>query len=229
MSLSNILVLSQATGYSLAFLMSFCVFVPLSLNYDNFQGHCLLYTSGTFATVDESAGIFMPSWSSPAYCTFSIFVGIFMLTVSVIQAIRMGIFLYYETDSSFFSAFLDTIICLLVTAFVFVTAIMVSGGFKAWCDAVTQRFSSCDYASLTQLFPQDTNIKTYGFYIEIGTAQFGAWCSWVCWVLLTVLAMRKLCRYHEEENIRVSMMRERKRLLNNASSNSQPSYEEIKS
>jgi hypothetical protein len=48
----------------------------------------------------------------------------------------------------------------------------------------------------------------------MGTAQFGAWASWACWVGLTVFAVLKLCRYHQLENMRVSMYRERQRLIN---------------
>jgi hypothetical protein len=51
----------------------------------------------------------------------------------------------------------------------------------------------------------------------MGTAQFGAWASWACWVGLTVFAVLKLCRYHQLENMRVSMYRERQRLINGSS------------
>ncbi|KAK8384301.1 hypothetical protein O3P69_009222 [Scylla paramamosain] len=37
--------------------------------------------------------------------------------------------------------------------------------------------------------------------------------AWVCWVGLTMFAMLKLCKYHQQENIRVSMARERARLV----------------
>ncbi|RZF32508.1 hypothetical protein LSTR_LSTR016743, partial [Laodelphax striatellus] len=43
---------------------------------------------------------------------------------------------------------------------------------------------------------------------------FGAWASMACWVGLSVFAMLKLCRYHQLENMRVSMFRERQRLIN---------------
>lgn len=48
----------------------------------------------------------------------------------------------------------------------------------------------------------------------MGTAQFGVWGSFASWVGLCVFAMLKLCRYHQLENIRVSMYRERQRLIN---------------
>lgn len=206
----NILVVSQATGYVVSVCMSLCISIPISLHLKNFDNHCLLYTTGSFSPAD---GTFTPVWAMNSFCSFTDFVGILTLAVSVIQGIRMCFFLYSGSDSSFFSALLDTIVCLLLTGFIFVAAIMISGGFKIWCDAVTQRFPSCEDASIIDhLIPEGT-IKTKGFYLLFGTAQFGAWVAWVCWVLLTVLATRKLCRYHEQENMRVSMLRERQRLL----------------
>jgi hypothetical protein len=56
----------------------------------------------------------------------------------------------------------------------------------------------------------------------MGTAQFGAWASWACWVGLTVFAVLKLCRYHQMENMRVSMYRERQRLINSNNSSTAP-------
>lgn len=55
----------------------------------------------------------------------------------------------------------------------------------------------------------------------MGTAQFGAWASWACWVGLSVFALLKLCQYHQIENMRVSMFRERQRLINGGSGNAQ--------
>ena len=49
-------------------------------------------------------------------------------------------------------------------------------------------------------------------FIYINNLQFGAWASWVCWVGLSVFSTLKLCRYHQQENIRSSMARERARL-----------------
>lgn len=71
----------------------------------------------------------------------------------------------------------------------------------------------CDLAAGNAIDLAD-GIDTSGFPIEMGTAQFGAWASWACWVGLTVFAVLKLCRYHQLENMRVSMYRERQRLIN---------------
>jgi hypothetical protein len=49
--------------------------------------------------------------------------------------------------------------------------------------------------------------------------QFGAWASWACCVGLCVFATLKLCRYHQEENMRVSMAKARERLLKGTNTN----------
>ena len=55
------------------------------------------------------------------------------------------------------------------------------------------------------------DVDTSGFFLEMQTAQFGVWTCFVSWVMLLVLAARKLFVYHERENIIVSMARERSR------------------
>ena len=62
----------------------------------------------------------------------------------------------------------------------------------------------CEMAAGNAIDKED-GIETSGFHIEMGTAQFGAWASWACWVGLSVFAVLKLCRYHQLENMRVSM------------------------
>jgi len=78
---------------------------------------------------------------------------------------------------------------------------------------MTQRFPSCELAAGQDIDRKD-KITTKNFYIELGTAQFGVWGSFATWVGLTVCAIIKLLRYHQLENIRVSMFRERQRLIN---------------
>ena len=92
----------------------------------------------------------------------------------------------------------------------------------------------CSYAE-DEKIDQADGINTSGFYLLMGTAQvyttnnwrplwnnhfsfvvvvetptkFGAWASWACWTGAAVCAVLKLCRYHQRENIRVSMAKER--------------------
>ncbi|XP_054712125.1 transmembrane protein 179-like [Uloborus diversus] len=209
MAVSNVLLLFQATGYVVALIFSLCTVVPLILNLQCFKGHCLLFTTGTFG--DDANMI--PSWASKGYCIYTLIVGAFLSLVSLVQAIRMFSMLRKEQDSSFLSAFIDCILTLALSINVFAVSILVTVGFKTWCESLYQRVTSCDDASVMEFINSD-GITTIGFYIHIQTVQFGIWSSWVCCVLLTVLSTLKLCRYHEQEVIRVSMARQRQKIIN---------------
>lgn len=208
MAVNNILLLFQATGYVVALILSLCAVVPLAINLQCFKGHCLLFTTGNFA--DD--GNFIAEWASKGYCIYTLFVSSVLVLVSLVQCIRMFTMLRKETDSTFLSAFLECIVTLSLSIMVFIASILVTIGFKTWCDAVTLRFRSCDDASVMEISKAD-NLQTKGFYLQIGTLQFGIWSSWVCCVLLTVLSFLKLCRYHEQEGIRVSMARQRQKII----------------
>jgi hypothetical protein len=121
--------------------------------------------------------------------------------------------------SSFLSAFLDTIVASIMCIFVTTSAIFVTKGLSQWCSTVTERFPSCEAASVMKI--KDTDIRVDGFFLEMQTAQFGIWTCLVTWVMLLVLAARKLFVYHERENIIVSMARERSRF-------SGPSYDSVR-
>lgn len=219
MAVSNILLLFQATGYVVAFILSLCSVVPLGINLQCFRGHCLLFTTGNFA--DD--GNFVAEWASKGYCIYTIFASSILVLVSLIQAVRMFIMLRKGIDSTFLSAFLDCILTFSLSVMIFIASILVTIGFKTWCDAVTQRFRSCDDASVMEISKAD-NVQTKGFYLQIGTLQFGIWSSWVSCVLLTVLSTLKLCRYHEQEGIRVSMARQRQKIIHQCDKDS---YSEV--
>ncbi|RWS07455.1 transmembrane protein 179-like protein [Dinothrombium tinctorium] len=211
MGIGNMLLLSQCGGYSVAIILSLCVLIPMIFHVDHFRGHCLLYTTGDFI---EEDGRFDPKWSCSVYCYLTMFIGLFSFICSLVQLVRMSIFISKGLDSSFLSAFGDVVLCVVFAISSLVNAILVSGGFSTWCSAVTQRFPSCETATVMKI-GKDTHIDPSGFFIEIGAVQFGIWTLLVCWVLLLVLAGRKLFIYHERENIIISMARERQRYLAN--------------
>nr|CAI5826211.1 unnamed protein product [Callosobruchus analis] len=210
MALSNILLISQIAGYVIAFILALCVVVPMSLHQDDFRGHCLLFSTGQW---QEADGQLLVPWASQCYCNFTITVGAMLALVSVIQIYRLSHHLYKGTDSSFLSAFVDVVSGLLLCGITIIAALMITLGFMAWCQTMTQRFPSCDMAAGQDIDHSD-QIKTDNFYVHLGTAQFGVWGSFATWVGLSVCALLKLCRYHQLENIRVSMYRERQRLIN---------------
>ncbi|XP_015440113.1 PREDICTED: transmembrane protein 179 [Dufourea novaeangliae] len=215
MALTNILLLSQISGYIVALILSLCIIIPVSLHQDEFRGHCLLFSNGTW---QESDGQFVVNWASRAYCNYTLFVGLMLLLTSAVQIYRLSLLMYRGEDSSFLSAFIDVVSSIVLTTITLVAAIIVTLGFMTWCQNMTKRFPSCELAAGNDIDKAD-GIDTSGFHIELGAAQFGTWTSLSIWVGLSVFAVLKLLRYHQLENMKVSMYRERQRLIEAAKSN----------
>ncbi|KAL1460516.1 hypothetical protein WDU94_012493 [Cyamophila willieti] len=209
MVLTNKLLLWQIACYVIAWILSLCIIIPMTLHQDEFKGHCLLFSTGVW---QEADGQFLVSWASQAYCNYTIFVGVVLFVVSVIQIYRMYMYIHRDTDSSFLSAFVDVIGCLFLCTLTIIAALMITLGFMTWCQNMTERFPSCELAA-GQAIDKKDGIKTDWFYMELGTAQFGVWASFSCWVALAVFSMLKLCSYHQIQNMRVSMYRERQNLI----------------
>lgn len=209
MALTNILLLSQIAGYVVALILSLCIIVPMSLHQDEFRGHCLLFSTGTW---QESDGQFVVNWASRAYCNYTLFVGLALLLTAAVQIYRLSVLMYRGEDSSFLSAFVDVVGSIFLTTITLVAAIIVTLGFMTWCQCMTKRFPSCELAAGNDIDKAD-GIDTSGFHIELGAAQFGTWSSLSIWVGLSVFAVLKLLRYHQLENMKVSMYRERQRLI----------------
>ena len=130
----------QGIGYLSAFILSLVICVPMSMNQDQFKGRCLLFSTGIW---QEKDGQFVVNWASQAYCNFTIFVAVIMFVISVIQLARFIKFLKRGRDSSFFSAFIDVVLCILMCIFVLIAACFVSVGFNGWCHEMTRRFPTC--------------------------------------------------------------------------------------
>ncbi|KAG6799205.1 transmembrane protein 179 [Apis laboriosa] len=215
MALTNILLLSQISGYVVALVLSLCIIIPMSLHEDEFRGHCLLFSTGTW---QESDGQFIVNWASQAYCNYTIFVGLILLLTSAIQIYRLSLLMYRGEDSSFLSAFIDVVSSIFLTTITLIAAIIITLGFMTWCQCMTKRFPSCELAAGNDIDKAD-GIDTSGFHIELGAVQFGTWTSLSIWVGLSVFAVLKLLRYHQLENMKVSMYRERQRLIEAARNN----------
>lgn len=174
-----------------------------------FRGHCLLFSTGTW---QETDGQFVANWASQAYCNYGIFVGLMLLITSSIQIYRLSMLMYRDKDSSFLSAFVDVVSCIFLTIATLIAAIFVTLGFMTWCGCMTKRFPSCELAAGNDIDKAD-GINTTNFHIEMGVAQFGTWSSLSIWVGLSVFAVLKMIRYHQIENMKVSMFRERQKLI----------------
>ena len=148
--------------------------VPMSMNQDQFKGRCLLFSTGLW---QERDGQFIVNWASQAYCNFTIFVAVIMFVISVIQLGRFIKFLKRGRDSSFFSAFIDVLLCILMCIFVLIAACFVSVGFNNWCHEMTRRFPTCskyseDLRTPTMLCCQITNwtiLSIIWILIDFGT------------------------------------------------------------
>ena len=151
------------------------------------------------------------------YCNYTIFVGLVLFLTSAVQIYRLSMLMYKGEDSSFLSAFMDVITSIFLTTITLIAAVIITLGFMTWCECMTKRFPSCELAAGNDIDKAD-NIDTSGFHIELGAAQFGTWSSLSIWVGLSVFATLKLLRYHQLENMKVSMYRERQRLIEAASS-----------
>uniref|UniRef100_A0A8D8ATG7 Transmembrane protein 179 n=1 Tax=Culex pipiens TaxID=7175 RepID=A0A8D8ATG7_CULPI len=211
MALSNVLILSQVAGHVFALILSLCIFIPLSVHVHSFSGHCLLFATGTW---QESDGLFDVRWASETYCNYPILVGVALFVVSGVQIYRLAILVYRELESSFLALFFDVVFGITLCAMTIVAAIIITLGFMTWCSDMTERFPSCDVADGQNITNVELNIQTSGFYIEMGTAQFGAWASFAVWVGLSVFALLKLINNHQLRNMKVSMYIERQRLVN---------------
>jgi hypothetical protein len=122
--------------------------------------------------------------------------------------------LYKEQESSFLGLFLDVVLNIWLCAMTILAATMISLGFFTWCSEMTERFPSCDIADGQNITKVELQINTSGFYIEMGSAQFGAWFSFAILVGLAVVAIIKLINNHQMRNMKVSMYLERQRLVN---------------
>lgn len=163
----------------------------------------------------------MANWASQAYCNYTILVGLILFLTSAVQIYRLSMLMYRGEDSSFLSAFVDVVFSVLLTTFTLVAAVIITLGFMTWCQCMTKRFPSCELSAGNDIDKAD-GIDTSGFHIELGAAQFGAWSSLSVWVGLSVFAVLKLLRYHQLENMKVSMYRERQRLIQAESTPSHP-------
>lgn len=127
--------------------------------------------------------------------------------------------MYHGEDSSFLSAFIDVVVTIILTIVTLIAAGIITLGFIKWCQCMIKRFPSCEIAAGNDIDKAD-NINTSGFHIEFGVAQFGTWSSLSIWVGLSVFAVLKLLKYHQLENMKVSMYRERQKLVENAAAGS---------
>ena len=95
MALENVVLLSQLATYFIGFILSLCLFVPMSLHMHDFRGHCLLFSTGTWR---EEDGQFVVAWASQFFCDYCVFTGVFLAVLCQVQIYRLIKFLYRGSD-----------------------------------------------------------------------------------------------------------------------------------
>ncbi|CRK89272.1 CLUMA_CG003031, isoform A [Clunio marinus] len=211
MTLSNKIILGQISLYVFALILTFCLTLPLVLNQYLFDGHCLLFSGGSW---QEDDGLLNIAWANKLYCAFPILTGIVTLIIATVQIYRLTKLYHKEEESSFLALFMDAFFSLISCSMILTSAIFITLGFIIWCGLMNERFPSCDTADGQNITKSDVNINTIHFYTHMGIAQFGGWSSFATWVGLSTFAILKLVNNHQLRNLRVSMYLERQRLVN---------------
>lgn len=85
MALSNVLILSQIAGHFVILTLSLCILVPMLYHVQDFNGHCLLFSTGDW---NEDNGLFDVKWASKFYCNLPIITGFFLLFASSVEIYR---------------------------------------------------------------------------------------------------------------------------------------------
>lgn len=101
MGLGNILILSQVTAFLLAFIFCFFIFIPLTINNAEFNGHCLLYATGKWEVVNSTGApnkLNVHEWGDSGACNFPIFVGILAFPISLFYILWMSVYLLKGTE-----------------------------------------------------------------------------------------------------------------------------------
>ncbi|XP_022330851.2 transmembrane protein 179-like [Crassostrea virginica] len=215
MGVGNVLLLSQVIAFLVSFLGSFFIFIPVSLNLQEFDGHCLLGAKGTWNFSGPTVMLTDIKWGLHSDCGFAVFIGVVVMIISVLFIIWQSVYLFKNTDSSWLDAFVTCLICIIMCLLLFICSLILSVGYNRWCRTLTGKyspFSRCEDTEMNE-FITDSNIYTRNMFSELNMAQFGSWLCWICWLVLSVLSLIKVYHYHKKEAFLSSMNRERQRLL----------------
>ncbi|ELU12883.1 hypothetical protein CAPTEDRAFT_173925 [Capitella teleta] len=213
MGLGNILQLTQVTLFVISFIFSFFIFLPLSFYSSDFNENCLLFANGKWSYDNSSSLVLSVDWGGEGTCQFPLVVGILILPISFYCITSLGIYLYKGLDQTWLQSFVTLTICCVVSFLLMVSGIVITAGFKQWCQLLNQKVQ-CDVGEFVPfIINDDPSINKEGFYVQMGIAQFGVWASWLCWLSLSVCATIKMYQFHRQEDFFQSMHRERERLV----------------
>ena len=101
MGVGNVLLLSQVIAFLVSFLGSFFIFIPVSLNLQEFDGHCLLGAKGTWNFSGPTVMLTDIKWGLHSDCGFAVFIGVVVMIISVLFIIWQSVYLFKNTDRYF--------------------------------------------------------------------------------------------------------------------------------
>ncbi|XP_072164494.1 transmembrane protein 179-like [Diadema setosum] len=212
MGMGNLMILSQITGYVFGVIFSLFIFPPIAASQSKFNGHCILFSYGIKNTTTDT--YIVDNWSDGSQCGFAIFVGVWLMGISLWQAIRLSFHAVNGTDSSFLMTCITGLFTMLMSVMLLASAITVTDGYNMWCHRIKEQTGEiCEFAGYAVNFFADKNIDPKGFNIDWGVAKFGLWCGWIVYTILVCFSLAKLFKLHKQENILRSLSRERQRLL----------------
>ena len=70
--------------------------------------------------------------------------------------------------------------CFCCCSMTLTAALFITLGFNVWCGEMTRRFENCADATENDIDKAE-GIDPKGFFMQMFTAQFGAWLSWATW------------------------------------------------
>lgn len=220
-TIKMLLLVILCAAYSVCIILGISFVVSIINHLYSFSNHCLLFTTGKYG----DNGQFTPDWSNPTFCYFSFSVASLSVVVALVELVKTFVMLYKGTRETFAITFKMTFSALVMVALILISGIIVSAGFEVWCNAVEERFSKgCEAAAASMEISNNTEkIQTGEFFTNLETSQFSIWSSFVVWVLALTISGRMLFVAHERANIRISMIRERRRYNSPPDHANQPS------
>ena len=98
MGLGNLLLLTQVTVFLLGVIFSLFMFIPISVNLNNFNGHCLLEAKGEWEQKDNQDVLHVTSWGQQANCNFPIFMGVVAFPTALFYVVWISLYLFRGTE-----------------------------------------------------------------------------------------------------------------------------------
>ena len=74
------------------------MFIPISVNLNNFDGQCLLFATGRWSAKGGAVELDNVDWGSVSSCNFAVFAGVAVMLVSCVYLIWYSVLLFKKID-----------------------------------------------------------------------------------------------------------------------------------